>query len=294
MESEQFDIPVAGGWLHVGRWGGVGPSVLALHGITATHMGWVEVAGRLPDVTVLAPDLRGRGRSAHLPGPYGMAAHVADAVALLDAVGCDRVIVAGHSMGGFVAVRLAAQHPDRVAGLVLVDGGLPTGRPQDPVPADDIDAVLGPAADRLAMRFPSTEAYRDFWRAHPAVGPIWGPPVQAYVDYDLVGEPPELRSSCREEAMRTDGAEVADHASAATALRRVNAPTTFLRAERGLLDGPPFYPDYVAASWRHQRPVVQACTVSDTNHYSLLLGAQGAAAVADAVNEAVGAPGATG
>ena len=93
---------------------------------TATHLGWLEVAQRLPDVILLAPDLRGRGRSAHLPGPYGLATHVADLVALLDAVGCERVVV-GHSMGGFVAVTLAALHPDRVSRLVLVDGGLPTG-----------------------------------------------------------------------------------------------------------------------------------------------------------------------
>ena len=284
------DVPVAGGSLRTGQWGGAGPTVLAVHGITATHMAWLEVAQQLPDVTLLAPDLRGRGRSAHLPGPYGFAAHVADLVALLDAVGCERVVVVGHSMGGFVAVDLAARHPDRVSRLVLVDGGLPTGRPEDPVPAGGLDAVLGPAAARLAMTFPSREAYRDFWRAHPAIGPIWGPSVEAYVDYDLVGEPPELRSSCVEEAMRFDGAEVVDHAAATAALRRVTAPIAFLRAERGLLDGPPFYPEDAVARWLHGSPVVEARTVSDTNHYSLVLGAQGAAAVALAVADALGAP----
>ena len=290
----QLDVAVVGGLLHAGQWGSAGPTVLAVHGITATHMGWLEVAQRLPDVSLLAPDLRGRGRSAHLPGPYGLAAHVADLVALLDAVGCERVVVVGHSMGGFVAVQLAARHPHRVSQLVLVDGGLPTGRPQDPIPAGGIDAMLGPAAARLAMTFSSRESYRDFWRAHPAVGPIWGPAVQAYVDYDLVGEPPELRSSCREEAMRIDGAGVVDHATTAAALRRVTAPITFLRAERGLLDGPPFYPEDAVARWLQGSPVVQARTVSDTNHYSLLLGAQGAAAVAHAVVDALRAPGATG
>jgi len=292
---EQFDVPVAGGSLHAGRWGDAGPTVLALHGITATHVGWSEVARRLPDVTLLAPDLRGRGRSRHLPGPYGFAAHVADLVALLDAEGCDRVVVAGHSMGGFVAVALAARHPDRVSRLVLADGGLPIGRPEDPAPAGGIEVVLGPAAARLAMTFPSREAYRDFWRAHPAMGPMWGPSVQAYVDYDLVGEPPELRSSCREEAMRIDGAEVADNATATAALRRVTAPVAFLRAERGLLDGPPpFYPEDAVARWLHGSPAVEACSVPDTNHYSLLLGPHGAVAVARAVADALKASGATG
>lgn len=288
---EEIDVPVLGGSLHAGRWGHDGFPVLAVHGITATHIGWAGVAAHLPDAIVLAPDLRGRGRSANLPGPYGFSVHVSDLVALLDAVGWERVLVVGHSMGGFVAVALAARHPDRVAGLVLVDGGLPLGRPEDPLPPGSIDAMLGPAAARLSMTFPSREAYRDFWRAHPAMGPMWGPTVEAYVDYDLVGETPELRSSCREEAMRTDGAQVADHAAAAAALRQVAVPITFLRAERGMLDGPPaLYAEEAVTRWRGGAPAVEARTVPDTNHYSIVLGAAGASAVADAVRTAGAAP----
>jgi lipase len=293
-QPEQFDVPVPGGSLHVGRWGSTGPTVLALHGITASHMAWLEVAGHLPDVTVLAPDLRGRGRSSQLPGPYDFDAHVSDIVALLEAVGSARVVVAGHSMGGFVAVRLAADHPDLVSRLVLVDGGLPIGRPDDPPPPGGLDAALGPAAQRLAMTFASHAAYRDFWRAHPAIGPVWGPSVEAYVDYDLVGEPPDMHSSCRADAVRVNGAEVLDHASTTAALRRVVAPTSFLRAVRGLLDGPPFYPDEAVSPWLTGTPAITASTIADTNHYSLVLGSPGAAAVAHAVVDTVAASGATG
>jgi pimeloyl-ACP methyl ester carboxylesterase len=287
VPSQQFDVEVRGGRLHVGRWGDSGPAVLAVHGITATHLGWAEVAAALPDVSLLAPDLRGRGRSAHLPGPYGMAAHAADMVDLLDAVGCERAVVAGHSMGGFVAVALAALHPDRVSRLVLIDGGLPTGRPEDPLPPGGIEAALGPAAARLSMTFPSREAHHEFWRAHPAIGPIWGPTVQAYVDYDLVGEPPELHSSCREEAMRADAAEVADHARAAAMLERVTAPMTFLRAERGLLNGEPFYSPDLVDVWTAAGRLVEARTVAGTNHYSLVMAPDGAATVARAVTDAL-------
>ncbi|WP_425470408.1 alpha/beta fold hydrolase [Streptomyces diacarni] len=79
----------------------------------------------LPGASLYAPDLRGRAASADLPGPYGLAAHVADVLALLDHLGQRRAVLIGHSMGGFVAALAAARHPSRVAGTVLVDGGLP-------------------------------------------------------------------------------------------------------------------------------------------------------------------------
>lgn len=286
--AETMDVVVSGGSLRVARWWGRGAPVLAVHGITATHLAWIEVAQALPAITLLAPDLRGRGRSSALPGPYGFEAHVADLVALMDAADCERVVVVGHSMGGFVAAALAAAHPERVSRLVLVDGGLPLGRADDPPPGGGIDAVLGPAAARLAMRFPSPAAYRDFWREHPAIGPMWTPSVQAYIDYDLVGEPPELRSSCSEEAMRTDGAQVVDHATTTATWSRVTVPTTFLRASRGMLDTPPpFYPEESVARWSGGTPEVETRTIADTNHYSILLGAQGAEAVAAAITTAV-------
>src|SRR5687767_8810271 len=97
-------VPVTGGSLYVGVAGppvgtdGV-PVVLLVHGITGSHRSWTPVARHLADaVTVLAPDLRGRGGSAGLAGPYGMAAHADDLAAVLDHVGCPRAVVAGHSM----------------------------------------------------------------------------------------------------------------------------------------------------------------------------------------------------
>ena len=80
------------------------PAVLAIHGITANHLSWALVADALPDVRLIAPDLRGRGRSSELPGPWGMSAHAEDVAAVIETLTGGPVPIVGHSMGAFVAV----------------------------------------------------------------------------------------------------------------------------------------------------------------------------------------------
>lgn len=123
-----LDVPVAAGALHVGQWGAGPMVVLAAHGITATHRSMSAVADQLGDgVRLLAPDLRGRGGSNGVGPPFSMETHADDFVAVLDHVGTERALLLGHSMGAFAAVVAAHRHPDRVSGLVLVDGGVPPG-----------------------------------------------------------------------------------------------------------------------------------------------------------------------
>jgi lipase len=99
----RYDVAVAGGPLHVARSGPPAPEaegvVLAVHGVTASHLAWRAVARELggeAQTCLLAPDLRGRGHSAGLPGPYGMATHVADLLAVLDEAGAGRAVLDGH------------------------------------------------------------------------------------------------------------------------------------------------------------------------------------------------------
>jgi proline iminopeptidase len=60
-------------------------------------------------------------------GPFTVAQHVADASAVLDGLGIERAVVLGHSWGCHLALQVAVAHPERVAGLVLVDTPGPTG-----------------------------------------------------------------------------------------------------------------------------------------------------------------------
>jgi haloacetate dehalogenase len=114
------------------RYGGRGPALLLLHGHPRTHTTWYRVAPLLADrYTVVCPDLRGYGESTKVPTtpdhePYSKRAMAGDLVALMSELGHDRFAVAGHDRGGYVALRLALDHPDRVTALTFM-GTVPIG-----------------------------------------------------------------------------------------------------------------------------------------------------------------------
>jgi pimeloyl-ACP methyl ester carboxylesterase len=100
-----------------------GPPMVLIHGVGNQAGSWVKVAGDLSlSRKLIVPDLAGHGESAPADGPLGLADAVAGLAAVLDAekTGADTVLV-GNSMGGWVALTYALQHPDRVARLVLVN-----------------------------------------------------------------------------------------------------------------------------------------------------------------------------
>jgi pimeloyl-ACP methyl ester carboxylesterase len=282
-----IEVPVEGGAMAVGVWEGDGPVVVAAHGITASHVAWQAVADALDGrVRLVAPDLRGRGASAGLPGPWGMKAHARDLVAVASHFDAERPLVVGHSMGGYVTSVMAAEHPDRVGRVLMIDGGLPLALPPGLSAEEAVQAVIGPAMARLSMTFPTKEAYRDFWRNHPAIGPWWSPLVEAYVDYDLTGTEPELHSRVSREAVVADSEDMLIDSTVGNALSRVQCVVEVLRAERGMLDNPePLFPD----SALEGLDVVDLGVVPDTNHYTISLAPHGAAAVADAILKAVAA-----
>lgn len=270
------DVPVRGGAMHVGVWEPEdgredAPTVLAIHGITASHVAWALLAEALPDVRIIAPDLRGRGRSRDLPPPYGMPSHADDVAGVLEHFGVGSAVAVGHSMGAFVSVVLADRHPARVSSLVLVDGGMPLLPPPGVDPKDLSLAILGPAAERLAKTFPSHAAYRQMWRDHPAFAE-WTDLTTAYVDYDLVLEGGVLRPATRVEALHEDISELVDGDSLLTGLANLRHPATWLTAPRGLMDEvPPLYPSAARAQWTAEHPDLQVAEIEDVNHYTIVM-----------------------
>ena len=108
--------------LHLHRFGPPGPGrVLMIHGLTGHGGRWRRLcATHLPEVAVLAPDLIGHGRSTWA-APWTIDANVTALASLIEDEADGPVLVVGHSFGGAIALHLAAQCPDLVSGLVLLD-----------------------------------------------------------------------------------------------------------------------------------------------------------------------------
>jgi pimeloyl-ACP methyl ester carboxylesterase len=103
---------------------GEGPPLVLLHGIASTADTWAPVAHALArHHTIIAPDMLGHGASAKPRGDYSLGAYASGVRDLLVALGHERATVAGHSLGGGIAMQFAYQFPERIERLVLVSSG---------------------------------------------------------------------------------------------------------------------------------------------------------------------------
>jgi pimeloyl-ACP methyl ester carboxylesterase len=161
---------------------GTGKNVMLLHGWTCDSHDW---SWQLPvfesKYRVVAVDLRGHGRSEVMPsGAYSPANYVADIEGLISTkYSGQKFIIVGHSMGGQIAVRLAAKRPDLVSAVVSVDGSLGFfgdaaqlfGKTAHDLNTDDPGVVV-PALFQLVYD-PATDPAFKRWHARRAKGMPW-------------------------------------------------------------------------------------------------------------------------
>ncbi|CAM3142304.1 alpha/beta fold hydrolase [Stackebrandtia soli] len=278
-----LDIPVPGGTLRALRFGDGPKVILAAHGITASAMSFSAVARHLPEsFQLVAVDLRGRGGSADQPGPYGMDTHAGDLNAVAEHLGAP-VVLTGQSMGAYAALRAAAARPELYSRLVLIDGGLPLPVPAGVDPDAIVAATVGPAVARLSETYPSEDAYLEFFRAHPALGPDWNEDMAAYVRYDVseVGDG-AVRSRVNPAAVTADGRDLVVGSEAIQRdIATLTVPTTLLYAPKGMLGAAPgLLPQALVDHWAAQGTFT-ARLVEDTNHYTILMTPGPAAVIAE-------------
>ena len=272
--------------LAFGYWPGRSAALVALHGLTASYLSFVGVAERLAGRRVVfALDLRGRGDSDKPPGPYGMVQHARDVAAAIRTMGLGPSVIVGHSMGGFVAAALAAQEPELVTGVVLIDGGYaPAISAAAPQPG--LDAALALRINQLRQTYPSCEAYRQFWRGQPHFPPDdWNPWVEAFLDYEISGNPPELRPKASEDGVRADLTEGLQREQMIARLQTIRVPVLMVRAPAGFVpNSPPLYPDAMMEQMRTCVQTLEEELIPGTTHYTLLMADRGASRIADLVD----------
>jgi pimeloyl-ACP methyl ester carboxylesterase len=254
--------------LAVREWPGPakGPAVVCIHGLTANHTCWASVADVLsPAYRLIAYDLRGRGESDKPDKGYSLALHNEDLAGLLDHFGLKKAVLVGHSLGAHIALRFAAMHPERVAKLVLVDGGLD-------VRAEVLDS-LRPAINRLGVEFPSLDMFLGFVRALPMFDGRWNDYLERYFRYDVEVLPAgTVRSKAARHAIEEEIANL-ERERLWVWHNRVKAPTLIFRAPDGLLTPTDcLMTQEEAEAIAHAIPRSKLVVVPGTNHYTVLLG----------------------
>ncbi len=170
---------VGGLEMHYLDYPGPNPAIVLLHGLSANanEFGGLAKGGLAGNHRVIAPDLRGRGRTGKPESGYAMADHAADIIALLDHLGLDRVIMGGHSFGALLSIYLAAHFPDRILKVIVIDAAI--------VFHPDTVELLKPSLARLQRVLPSADTYIDEVRAAPYLRGFWDDAIEDYFRAEL-------------------------------------------------------------------------------------------------------------
>ncbi len=283
------NIKVDGIEIAFNYWPGRGTPIVFIHGLTASSMSFLALAKSFAGKhSVLAIDLRGRGNSDKPDAPYGMAQHARDVAAVLRAFGAESYVVVGHSMGAYIATALAAQEPDLVAGLIMLDGGYFPPMP-DGLTADQIlNLVVGPAViGRLNRTYSSYEEYLNYWRSLPGYPlEVWNDSLEKYLKYDLGGAAPNLKPKGSEAGVRADFADMLQREEITVRLQAVKCPTMVIRAEQGMAKGQPgILPNVVLQEIKTLIPQLKIHTIKAVTHYTILFNERGVAQVGELISD---------
>ncbi|HJS72481.1 MAG TPA: alpha/beta hydrolase [Acidimicrobiia bacterium] len=284
MDDVKVDAP--GGrfvvWHRPAR--GTSPTAVLVHGLSGNSRWWSRVIDDLPgDIGVVALDVRGRGLSIDAPPPYDLTTISDDIGRALDRLGLPTAIVAGYSMGGWVAALFGHREPDRVDRLVLVDGGIPLPVERGMEPEEIIDALVGPSLARFEMEFVSRQAFIDYWKSHPAFREHWDDAMEPALAHELVVENGMLRVRANPEAISVGAREITVGAAPNEAAKRLEVPTHLMVAERGTADQlPGMIPLEIAEDAAKANPNITIQYLAGVNHYTVVLG-NGCGPVASAI-----------
>ena len=227
-------VPLEEITMHVVDWPGKEPAIVGIHGSAGHAYALTALGERLaPDVRFIAVDLRGHGFSDKPPSGYGVEEHVEDVLQLIVALGLQRPILLGHSIGGAIATLAVEAGPDAFGGLVLFDAIVGDRRFVDG--ASFVVDAWGPL---LGQRFAAFDEYHSRWSVEPEDSP-WKRWLERSDRMELAPLPDgTLRRRGLREALAAEWASVA-RANAPDALSRVDVPVLVVYADAAW-DGAPY------------------------------------------------------
>ena len=200
-----------------------------------------------------------------------MPIHAADLAAWIDALGVERPVLIGWSLGAFISLYFAAHYPDKLRKLVLVDAGapLPWKTPEEQ------PAWLTAAVSRLGTPVPSFEEYIQRLKAAPFLGRYWNEYVDLYFQHDVRHQSDgSVVSKGYREGILEEGAHAAE-APPEEQWAQVQVPTLLLRAGQGLFsDNDQLMTEEAAVAV--QQAIPGSCFVNfpTLNHYTILFGVE--------------------
>ncbi len=252
--------------IQVAEWPGEGQTVLCVHGLTANCRSFDVIAGAVsPPHRVLAVDLRGRGLSDKPDHGYSIDQHIRDLVAVTRNLGVSRHFLMGHSLGAYIGLAYASAYPDKVQGLVMVDGGA------DLSPAQWAKVAVGikPSVERLGREFSSFEAYIELIKKAPFMNP-WSEAAETYYRYESEETKGGGRRSrihpehIREEQINLTSFHTSEY------YPRVKCPVLILRAARPMITDEDYVlPEEVLPSLLAVLPQAKLVNVEGLNHFSI-------------------------
>jgi len=230
---------------------GVGPTVLFLHGTTATLGVWDSVIEMVGDgVRSVAIDQRGHGRSDTPAAGYDAAEYCADARSLVTSLAGAPVVVVGHSLGARNAVVLGAMCPEAVAGVIAVD--------YTPFVEDSVLDALDRRVRGGDRAFDSQAEITSYLRQRYPLMPPDAVARRVKYGYHRVGEAFRALAdpgamTCTVEGLRRDFADD---------VRRISIPVTFMRGAMSEIVSAEAF-----AATRELRPDLRAVELAGVDHY---------------------------
>jgi pimeloyl-ACP methyl ester carboxylesterase len=149
---------------------GFGKPLVLVHGYPLDHTIWNEISPLLEnDFEVITPDLRGLGQSEVVQSQYKITDMAADIAGLLDHLEIEKVAIAGHSMGGYIALAFAKAYLGRVLGLGLVASQAPADTPDRKqgryeAAAEIMASGVGPVAESMSGKLTADERVQAYVR----------------------------------------------------------------------------------------------------------------------------------